>query len=350
MTIKTYVNKKRKRITQFFSKRVGNSYYIPDSGSLEIATIKRVLIVRPNHRLGNQLLLTPLVDDVANTFPNCEIDLFVKGGVAIPVFQSHTKVCNIFQLPKNPFLHIFQYLKVWMSINSRHYDIAINGEVNSSSGRMLTHRSNARYKILGEPGDSSQKIALDYEHKSKRSVQYFRCFLAKLGLPENTQPIPLLDLRLTSFEINYGKKYLDALVQNDKRTICIYTNATGDKCYSKNWWESLYERLLKEYKEYNIVEMLPIENISRINFKAPNIYSRNIREMAAIIHNTAVFIAADNGVMHLASASSTPTVGLFSVTNSNNYAPYGNGSIAIDTNISTVEDIFKSLNSILTAK
>jgi len=317
---------------------------------LEIATVKRVLIVRPNHRLGNQLLMTPLVDDVADTFPNCEIDLFVKGGVAIPVFQNHSKINNIIQLPKNPFLHIFQYLKGWMSINSRHYDLAINGEVNSSSGRMLTHLSNARYKILGDADDSSQKNALDYKHKSKRSVHNFRCFLAKLGLPENAQPIPLLDLKLTSFEINYGKEYLDTLVRNNKRTICIYTNATGDKCYSKDWWESFYERLLKEHKEFNIVEMLPIENISRINYKAPKIYSRNIREMAAIIYNTAVFIAADNGVMHLASASSTPTVGLFSVTDSNAYAPYGNGSIAIDTNISTVEDIFKSLNSILTAK
>jgi len=215
---------------------------------------------------------------------------------------------------------------------------------------MLTHLSNARYKIFGDADDSSHKSASDYEHVSRRSVHNFRCFLTKLGLPENAQPFPLLDLKLTSFEINYGKEYLDALVLNNKRTICIYTNATGDKCYSKYWWESFYERLLKEYKEFNIVEMLPIENISRINYKAPNIYSRNIREMAAIIHNTAVFIAADNGVMHLASASSTPTVGLFSVTDSNAYAPYGNGSIAIDTNISTVEDIFKSLNSILTAK
>jgi len=125
-----------------------------------------------------------------------------------------------------------------MSINSRHYDLAINGEVNSSSGRMLTHLSNARYKILGDADDSSQKNALDYKHKSKRSVHNFRCFLAKLGLPENAQPIPLLDLKLTSFEINYGKEYLDTLVRNNKRTICIYTNATGDKCYSKDWWES----------------------------------------------------------------------------------------------------------------
>jgi len=114
-----------------FTKRVGNSYHIPDAGSLEIASVKRVLIIRPNHRLGNQLLLTPLVDDVADTFHNCEIDLFVKGGVAIPVFQNHTKINNITRLPKYPFLHIFQYLKGWMSINSRHYDIAINGAANS---------------------------------------------------------------------------------------------------------------------------------------------------------------------------------------------------------------------------
>ena len=57
--------------------------------------------------------------------------------------------------------------------------------------------------------------------------------------------------------------------------------------------------------------MLPIENISKINFKAPHFYSKDIREMAAIIRNTDIFISADNGVMHLASASLTPVVGFF---------------------------------------
>lgn len=41
--------------------------------------INRILISRPNHRLGNLLLLTPLVQEVANTFPDSKIDLSRKG-------------------------------------------------------------------------------------------------------------------------------------------------------------------------------------------------------------------------------------------------------------------------------
>jgi ADP-heptose:LPS heptosyltransferase len=93
--------------------------------------------------------------------------------------------------------------------------------------------------------------------------------------------------------------------------------------------------------------MLPIENISKINFKALHFYSKDVREMAAIIKNTAVFIAADNGVMHLASASLTPTVGFFSVTNPDIYEPYGNGSFALNTNKTTLEDWIKAIDTLL---
>ena len=93
--------------------------------------------------------------------------------------------------------------------------------------------------------------------------------------------------------------------------------------------------------------MLPIENISKISFKAPTFYSKDIREMGAIINHVSVFIAADNGVMHLASAALTPCVGFFSVTNLNAYMPYGKGSVALDTNTTNIEDWIKSINTIL---
>ena len=69
--------------------------------------------------------------------------------------------------------------------------------------------------------------------------------------------------------------------------------------------------------------------------------------MGAIIKNTSVFIAADNGVMHLASASLTPTVGFFSVTDPDIYAPYGNGSVALNTKETNIEDWIRSINTIL---
>jgi ADP-heptose:LPS heptosyltransferase len=36
-------------------------------------------------------------------------------------------------------------------------------------------------------------------------------------------------------------------------------------------------------------------------------YSKDIREIGAVIANTEIFIGADSGIMHLASASLTPT-------------------------------------------
>jgi ADP-heptose:LPS heptosyltransferase len=58
-------------------------------------------------------------------------------------------------------------------------------------------------------------------------------------------------------------------------------------------------------------------------------YSKDIREIGAVIANTEIFIGADSGIMHLASASLTPTVGLFSRPNQVTYAPYNNDSTAI---------------------
>ncbi|MGE5944204.1 MAG: glycosyltransferase family 9 protein, partial [Flavobacteriales bacterium] len=128
------------------TKHIGSGYSEPKVGDLHIADIKKVLIIRPNHRLGNQLLLTPIVQEVINTFPNCEIDLFVKGGVAHQVFENYKQINNIIQLPKKPFNHLWTYAKGWISIKQKTYDLVINGDKNSSSGRLLTQISKAKLK------------------------------------------------------------------------------------------------------------------------------------------------------------------------------------------------------------
>jgi len=347
MTFKSRINHFRRRLMYNITKHVGSGYSEPKVGDLNIDDIKKILIIRPNHRLGNQLLLTPIVQEVIHTFPNCEIDLFVKGGVANLVFENYNRINKIIQLPKKPFSNLFKYAKGWVSIKQSQYDLVINGNKNSSSGKLLTQLSKAKFKMFG---DHYEEMALkydDYEHISKYPVYNLRHYLKKLGLPENNAPMPLLDIKLKVSEIVTGEKILNSIIENQKKTICLYTNATGDKCYSEDWWLTFYTRLTKEFPEYNIIEMLPIENISKINFKAPHFYSKDIREMAAIIKNTSVFIAADNGVMHLASASLTPTVGFFLVTSPKIYAPYGNGSVALKTTETTMDDWLKTIRDIL---
>ena len=298
MTFKKRVNNIRRRLMRGITKNIGSSYSEPKPGEFSIHDFKKILIIRPNHRLGNQLLLTPFVQEISNTFPNCHIHLFVKGGVAYPVFENYQAVKKIIQLPKKPFNHLLQYAKVWISIKKDKYDLVVNADKNSSSGRLLTQISKAKVKVFGESYDVLSQKHNDYKHISKYPIYNLRHYLGQLGMNKSDNKLPLLDIKLNEKEISSGKEILNKIIKNTKKTICIYTNATGNKCYSETWWERFYSRLLKEFPDYNIIEMLPIEHISKINFKAPHFYSKDIREMGAIIKNTSIFIAADNGVMH----------------------------------------------------
>lgn len=348
MSFKSWINQKRRIVMYNITKRVGSSYLEPTAEVGNNITIKKVLIIRPNHRLGNQLLTTPLVQEVENTFPGCEIDLFAKGGVAYPVFEKYDSINKIYQLPRKPFSNLFKYVMCWVSIKRKQYDMVINGDKDSSSGRLLTNLAKAPLKVFGDVNEDIQTKYDDYLHISKYPVYNLRWYLSKLGYPENNSSLPVLNLKLSTEEISNGKQILDDLIKNEKPTICIYTNATGNKCYSEEWWEPFYSKLKESFEEeYNIIEMLPIENISKISFKAPNFYSKDIREMGAIIANTSIFIAADNGVMHLASAALTPTVGLFSRDNQAIYGPYGNGSLALHTKVKSQDDCISSIYNIL---
>ncbi|WP_297518647.1 hypothetical protein [Flavobacterium sp.] len=79
------------------------SQYIP-------TPIHRILIIRPNHRLGNTLLITPIVAEKQQLFPTATVDLFVKGGIATEVFREYKQVDRILALPKNHFKALGTYL------------------------------------------------------------------------------------------------------------------------------------------------------------------------------------------------------------------------------------------------
>jgi ADP-heptose:LPS heptosyltransferase len=346
MNLKADINVVRRKLMRSLTKNVGTSQFDKNI-DLTKMEFKKILICRPNPRLGNQLLITPLVQEVIAAFPNCEIDLFVNGGLAPIIFKNYTNINRIIQLPRKPFKELTKYLKGWLSLKKYSYDIVINVVENSSSGRLSAQFVNSKYKFFGDDVDDIQLKYKDYEHIAKYPVYNFRHYLTKLGFNQNNSPVPNLDLQLSPSELAEAKKTLHNIVQNDKKTICIFTFATADKCYPETWWTPFYDRLKAEYSDYNIIEVLPVENVSQIGFKAPTFYSKDVREIGALMANTAVFIGGDSGIMHLASASKVHTVSLFSRDNIKMYQPYNNDSIAINTNIDSIDDYIKVLNKIL---
>jgi heptosyltransferase-3 len=343
MSFKGEINAVRRKITRGLTKNIGSNKLTHSPNS--VVDFKNVLISRPNHRLGNLLLVTPLVQEINSVFPNCKIDLFIKGNLAPIIFENYPTVENYIVLPRKPFDNLIKYFQVWFKIKKKKYDLVINIDQGSSSGRLSTQFAKANFKFFGELNEEITQQYPDYKHMAKYPVYEFRHYLNQLGHPQQQKPVPTINIKLSDKELQDAKLVLEKIVPNTKKTIAIFTFATGEKCYCTDWWDTFYEKLLITFPDYNIVEVLPVENVSQINFKAPSFYSKDVREIAAFIANTSLFIGADSGIMHLACASQTPVLGLFHVTNPVKYEPYGNGSIAIDTkatNLESMIDIIKS--------
>ncbi|MEH6682224.1 MAG: glycosyltransferase family 9 protein [Sediminicola sp.] len=296
--------------------------------------IKRILICRPDHRLGNLLLLSPLVQELESTFPKSEIDLLVNQSCAMQLYQNYDNVKQVIEFPQKPFKHPIQYIRTFVRLRSRKYDLAINAVNESSHGRIFTAISNAKFKLVGDR-DTDKKE----KHIAKQVIYSLREFLPNIGLKANDAIPASLDLRLANDELIHGGNLVYNIVQNAQPTICLFTHVTGTECYTERWWLNLYERLQKAFPEVNIIEILPKENFSKIGFRTPALYSNDIRELAAMIANTDVFIGADSGVMHLASSSLTTTIGLFSVSDTERYKPYNEGSVAVKTNEVEIDEL-----------
>ncbi len=331
----------------FLTRNLGRDKY--KTRPIRPEAIRRVLISRPNGRLGNQVLITPLLQEVSGLFPGCRIDLFVKGGVTHELFLNDPDIDRIIKLPKKPFRNLASYLRTWVALGSRRYNVAINAVEGSSSGRLSVFLARADYKFYNDPVEELRSAYSDYTHMGKNPVYNLRHALRQDGMAGlMDRPMPSLDIKLTREELRDGEKVLRDLTGNDRKTICIYTFATGGKCYPEAWWREIYGTLKSRYgADYNIVEVLPVENVSQIGFSAPTYYSKDLRQIAAAVAHAELFLLADCGIMHLASAAPASVIGLFAVTDIAKYQPYGRRNMAIDTRTAGVDDVMEAVGQVL---
>lgn len=329
------LNPLKRKVFNFFTHSFENSKRVEQLQKLPKDSNIKVLISRPNHRLGNQLLLTPLIEEVKKQFPNCKIHLVVNGDLSFTLFSKDNYIEEIINLPKKPFNNIFNYIASSVKLASNKYDIAIAGCENSNSSKIFVKLSRATFKIYNSGTNQLHKPV----HIAKNPIYNLKTIL---NAHENLRDYnyPKLSIKLTTQEIEKGKLLLRELFNNNnKKVICIFTFATGTKCHSKEWWETFYNNLEIEFTNFDILEMLPFENVSQINFRSRHFYSKDLREIASIIENCVIFIGADSGMMHLSASTNTTTIGLFNRDNSNIYKPYGNENQSINTNTFQISEI-----------
>ena len=81
-------------------------------------TTSRILIVRPNHRLGNQILIAPIIAELIEVMPDCKIDLLLQGNLGPILFKNVEHIDSFIKLPRKPFKELGRYFKTIWNLRS----------------------------------------------------------------------------------------------------------------------------------------------------------------------------------------------------------------------------------------
>jgi heptosyltransferase-3 len=309
--------------------------------------IYRILVCRPNHRLGNTLLLTPLIAELERTFKGAEIDILSEGQSAGEVFPEFFSIKNIYGLPRRGFKHPIAFLALLLRIRKIPYDLIIDPCLGSSFSRAMTRFLKGRYKLgfddrLGGSGlTHAVPHSVAMRHMAKRAINLVRWIDSRTDADRDE--FPSMNIRLTADEHAQGKQMLEGILPSAHRPpnqplIGIFANATGAKRYPQTWWREFIAALIHRLPHAGIVEFLPMQGKSMLDSEWPAYYSSDIRRMGSVMAAVDLLVSADCGVMHLAVASGVPTVGLFCVTDPAVYEPYGQQNRALHTgNLSAAE-------------
>ena len=265
-------------------------------------------------RIGDSVLSTSILNHLKNKFPHSHLYI-ATGETSASLFNNFNNVKKIFIMKKNFFkLHWF---KLWLKTFFFKWDIIIDlrGSVISY---ILYNQEKYIYKSIDKSIHRLDELAILMKTKY-------------LPLPS----IPLLKKDMKNISKNFIKL---------KYPIAIGASANWPaKIWPSKNFVKLIKMLLKEKslgKKKTIVffgSSKDSKNIKKItkHLKKSNVKNLcgklSLIEVAAHLKKCKVFIGNDSGLMHIAAATGTATLGLFGPSLENRYAPKGDNAFYIRT-------------------
>jgi heptosyltransferase III len=317
----------------------------PTSCSTELAreNISSILICRINGRLGNTVLLTPLVRRIHELLPHASIDLAIAYPQAAELLDNFPGVRRVIVFPHKGLGLVRRYFGALRRMRAERYDLVIDPVVESTGGRIAITLSRAHYRVGFE--SSSQWAPLThaipepdfYRHQAVLPV-YLLCQV--IGMPYDVRNCQL-SLCLRPEEIESGLSAISRVIEKTTgdqsarlsaatRTIGFFAHATGLKAIDRGWWLEFWEAFLSLEPDAIPVEFLPLPHSTPTDARFPSMHCPSTRALSAAITATRMFISADTGPMHLASATPVPTVALFHASDPAVYGPLKSTDLAIN--------------------
>jgi ADP-heptose:LPS heptosyltransferase len=279
-------------------------------GPVDAASVRRVLAVRHDARLGNLLLLTPSLHLLKTAFPRARVDVLLadKYGDGLRF---------------NPCVDAVLTAKSLPGLRARHYDLAFDFSPQhafSLSSAAWTSFSGAKRRIGFDRGDAAKflddlvPVPTERAHETANLARLVRHAAPGAALPPDSA------LR-TEWHFGPGEREAGEKTWRawglDAESVALFLGARAEKRLPPDWFLALAAKLRAAGRRVVLTggpaerELLRGLAIPEGVVVAPEL---PLREFAAVIACARAVLTADTGPMHLAVAVGTPTVELFSHT------------------------------------
>ncbi|MDT0635874.1 glycosyltransferase family 9 protein [Spectribacter hydrogenoxidans] len=286
---------------------------------------RRILVCRVNRRLGNTVLLTPLLQSLAATFPSARVDVLIQGQYNGRLLCGLPGVDKIIELPTSPGILLWKIIPLIVSLRWRRYDLAVDPNGHSLSNRVAMLCAAARYRLGFASPDQCLRLthAVTVPPENVHMGLEPLALLAAISDPAPTR-IEHLAVGMSDSERERASIHLkEAIGSPCQKTIFgFFAHATGDKELSEHWWVEWCREVRTLHPEAILVQIVR-PGCEAVSSEVVAIGTENLRELAAMITQFDRFIAADSGPMHLAAACGVPVLGLFKTTPPGLFAPLG---------------------------
>jgi ADP-heptose:LPS heptosyltransferase len=266
----------------------------------------RILFITAN-RLGDAVLSTGLLDHLARRYPDAAITV-AAGPVPAPLFDAAPYVTQIITMEKQRFAG--HWLSLWRKTIGTQWDMVIDLR-RSALGWLLWSRER---KSIPPPDNSCHRVR----------------FIARILGLEDDPPPPVLW---------HGEGQEQQAAQLIPEGGPVLAVAPAANWRGKQWRAENFAALVTRLRAPD--GLLPDARVAVIAAKAEREQAHSVLEaipddkridlvgatdlgtLGACLRRTGLFIGNDSGLMHMAAAAGTPTLGLFGPSRETLYAPWG---------------------------
>lgn len=256
-------------------------------------------------RIGDALLSSGLLDWLTRTYPQAKFTIACGAGAA-PLFGGHPRLDRVIVMRKRP--RAGHWRALWRSVRGQRWDLVID-----------LRRSLMPWLVWAR-----QRASLPHSKPGQHRVQL-------LAQTLNLDPAPAPTIWLTDEDRAQAARIL----QGAEGALAIAPTANWPgKIWRPERFAQLAERLAGRGGPMEGAKVFVTGGPGEEALARPLIdavasekliagIGLDLRVTAAVFERCRLFVGNDSGLMHLAAAAGTPTLGLFGPTQDEHYAPWG---------------------------